>query len=93
MGYSLSKDSNVRYSKREQLVFSWLSKRQNPVSTDILLEKFQQSNGSDAYHVRNVLIGVLNSLSKKIEENDEPFRIKKSARKGPHPMEFRVEPT
>lgn len=80
-------EAKVPYSKTERVAFSALPKG-NPKSTSEILDKFY--GGEVPYHGRNVLNSLIRSLSKKISINQEPFRIEKSKRRGPHPTTVRV---
>jgi hypothetical protein len=80
------------YSERERSVFKLLPKDGKRISTKTLAQKFFKKNSDDLHQNANVvIIGVMRSLRWKMEKNNEPLRIMKSARAGPHPLEFWLE--
>jgi hypothetical protein len=42
-------------------------------------------------YARQTVLGALNNLLKKTKTNREPFKIVKSDREGPHPIQFWLE--
>ena len=90
MAYIQLNNGGTPYSKRERSVFKLLPKDGKRISTKQLAAKFY---GHDDLHqnANVVIIGVMRSLIWKMEKNKEPLRIMKSARAGPHPLEFWLE--
>jgi len=43
------------------------------------------------FHARQSIMGTMRSLSRKIDENGEPFVLRKSERAGPVPTQFWLE--
>ena len=81
-------DKTVRYSKNERRAFAVLGSK--PLSTAELTEKIY-GRSRRPFNDRQVVLGVLTSLAKKAKVNKEDFAIKRSARKGPHPVTFWIE--
>ena len=81
MGFTLN-ESNVIYSKAETLLFSHIPKNGRQVTTSDLATRIH----GRARHGRVRVVSALNSLIYKTRVNREPFRIKKEASNGPHPI-------
>lgn len=93
MPWSLKADGPVRYSKKEQALFRLLPKTGDRVSSRRLLKGLaRKANGDMPFHARTSLVGAMRSLSDKVTANREPFRVMRSERAGPHPIEFWIEP-
>ena len=84
----LSENRDVKYSPLEKRLFGQLQR--SPKSTVDITEAVYPER-ERPFNARQSVLGALNSLSKKIRQNREPFAIKKSKRKGPHPVNFWVE--
>lgn len=76
------------YSATERRVFDALPKGKSAMTTSALLDKIH--GGRPEGHARNILNSVIRSLIRKMNRNEEPFRIEKSKRRGPHPITIRV---
>lgn len=83
-------DLEVGYSPAEREVFDLLSfgERQS-ISSKELVEK--RYGASAPYHALSIVRAVVDSLSRKIEFNKEPFRLEKSDRHGPYPIYYWLE--
>jgi hypothetical protein len=79
--------SENRYSPLERRVFSALGGR--PRSTLILVERLRAKGV--AFHSRISVVAALRSLQERTIEYGEPFAVKSTPRRGPHPVEFWVE--
>lgn len=91
MPWSL-KASGVRYSKKEQTLFKLLPQDGKRITSVKLLKGLaRKANGSLPFHARTSLVGAMRSLIEKVDRNREPFRVKKSDRAGPNPIEFWLE--
>ncbi len=75
----------VPYSAAEKEAFALLSRK--PQTTSLLVERL----GKEELFAPNSLIGVLGTLARKVRINEEPFRVMKSQRRGPHPIEHWIE--
>ncbi len=85
---NLSTDKKVKYSPLEQKIFGALKKA--PRSTvDIAEDIYPQAQRP--FNARQSVLGALNSLSKKVKQNKEPFSVKRDKRSGPHPVNFWIE--
>lgn len=88
MKLNINKD--VKYSPLEQKLFRHLQR--TPKSTIDIAEAVYPTRDRP-FNARQSVLGALNSLSKKIRQNREPFAIKKSKRQGPHPVNFWIDGT
>jgi hypothetical protein len=92
LAYTQLNNGGTPYSIRERSVFKLLPKDGKRISTKKLAQRFYKKNENDLHQNANVvIIGVMRSLMWKMEKNKEPLRIMKSARAGPHPLEFWLE--
>lgn len=90
MEFSLkeSDQANSPYSKMERRVFAALSIQRRDSKT---ITKMVYGSRRKPEFARGVVIGTLRGLSKRISRNKEPFAIKESPARGPHPKEFWLE--
>lgn len=80
----------VSYSVLERKIFTLLPQREDDGITFLdLIPKVYDSR--PPFYARQSLNTTINNLASKITRNKEPFRIIKSERNGPHPIEWRVE--
>lgn len=86
--YTLRRDGRVRYSPAEREIFSFL--REHPRDTVVIARlHYGRKNGGDVpFNGRQIVIGALRSLERKVRHNGEPFSIESSKRAGPRPMTF-----
>lgn len=84
MGFTLSDN---RYSKAEKLLFANIPKNGRKVTSRDLASRLH----GKARYGRVRVISTLKGLMTKTRENREPFRIKKEARSGPHPIGIWLE--
>ncbi len=87
MHYSLSDVANVRYSDGEKRLFALLPTNGRKVTTRDLASTLHRG----ANHGRVRVVGTLTSLILKTRANREPFRIRREARNGPHPIGVWIE--
>lgn len=88
MKFKLKVDGKVKYSNSEQKAFNSLIAKPRS-STDIM--KLFYGKITTPYNGRKIVIGVLASLHRKMTANREPFKLMRTERSGPHPMEFWLE--
>lgn len=88
MAYSLLREPKHKYSQRERRLFAALPKTGREVTSDVLAEKVYPDPANRPFFMRQSLIGVANSLSRKMEANGEPYRLHKGDRRGPWPCQF-----
>lgn len=86
---TLSAEPKVSYSPFEQKVFAALQLKVPKSTVDITDEVYTPRERP--HNARQSVLGALISLSKKVRKNREPFAVKKSERKGPHPVNFWIE--
>lgn len=84
------KDNGVRYSKTERLVFEALPADGRKITTVALTDKIY-GRRQRPFNARQNVLSILNTLVRKVKANKEPFKLKRSERRGPHPIEFWVE--
>lgn len=87
---SLELRSDGGYSNTEQKIFAALL-RLGPIDSDQLTHSIYGDKRRKPRYARTAIVGAARSLSDKITDNREPFRIKSSGRRGPYPMEFWIE--
>lgn len=85
--FRLTSDGRVKYSKLESRAFAALSA--DPIDTKELAKRLY--GGNAPYHSVGAARSTVQNLIKKIDFNQEPFRVMKSAARGPHPMDWWVE--
>jgi hypothetical protein len=83
-----TKKVDYSYSPLERKIFSLLNKK--PKSTVDITDEFY-GRKRRPYNARQSVLGALDKLAEKTKKNQEPFTIVKSARKGPHPVDFWIE--
>lgn len=86
MGFILS-EPNVRYSKAERLLFAHIPKNGRKVTSRDLASRIYGRRRN----ARVSVVGTLKALIDKTRLNHEPFRIKREARNGPHPIGIWLE--
>jgi hypothetical protein len=91
LAFTLSGDGKrkIKYSPRERAIFMLLPQNGKSINTHSLIDRYYKKKAP--VNARMCIIGAMRSLISKVQRNREPFRIKKSDRSGPHPMEFWVE--
>jgi hypothetical protein len=80
----------VKYSPGEKKLFAMLSK--DAQSSEELSDKFYNGATHFPFHCRRTIIGLINSIQKKADVNNEPFRVVKSQPRGPYPINVWLEP-
>jgi hypothetical protein len=78
----------VRYSPGEQKAFALLTAKPK---TTIELTDAIYKNGNRPFNSRDVVRGMMKRLMDKIRLNKEPFIVRCTERRGPHPLSFWVE--
>lgn len=92
MAFNLRSGKNlIRYSTGEQSLFALLPKDGKLITSAALSRKHYGSREAAVYNARKIITGTINSLSRKIEFNNEPFRLRKTDRSGPIAMRFWLE--
>jgi len=81
----------IKYSPSEEKILKLIPKNGSRVSSEELLKLFY-GRKQRPFFARNVIIGTLRSLARKMEKNHDPYRLHKSERKGPKPIDFWIEP-
>ena len=89
MVFTLSEDPFISYSPRERDIFAALLKAGKAISTEKLSELVFAD--SPRFHARTLLGGALRSLMKKIDANEEPFKVVTTGRAGPNSMKVWIE--
>lgn len=86
--YHLKIEPQFSYSKGERKIFGFLAPVRRS-SADIAERYYRPLHVP--MHGRKIIIGLLNSVRRKVELNKEPFRIMATPRKGPHAIYFFIE--
>lgn len=78
--------TRLRYSDKEAKLLVLLSKR--AMSSSELTQKLYDGE-EIPHHARESVTSMLRSLIKKVEINNEPFIITKTAQRGPYPTQYK----
>lgn len=88
MKFALSQ-GNIRYSPAERELFKLIPYKPNMIST---VELTRRRYGTKSpYHGVSIVGNTMRSLARKVEVNQEPFQIAKTAQAGPHPVSYWLE--
>lgn len=87
----LKEKASVRYSRSERNAFRFLPKDGTRIDTNTLTDKIYKSTDRRPFNDRQVVLGVMNRLARKVQLNREPFRVQRSERQGPYPVNFWIE--
>lgn len=82
-------NADKRYSPLECAVFALFPANGEPLTTTMIAGKIYGRKPNATARALSVLRG----LQAKVRRYREPFRIAKTARRGPHPVTWSVEPT
>lgn len=74
----------AKYSIMEQRLLSLL-RDQRLTSAELVKKHYRRRKPLNA---QATIVSVMRGLSRKVQQNAEPFTILKSKRRGPHPIEF-----
>jgi len=89
--FSLEPDK-INYSVSERELFRLLPKNGSKISSTKLTElKMKMLGDWDVEHPQKNVTIAMTSLRKKVEVNREAFRICRTKRCGPHPIQYWVE--
>lgn len=86
-----NKDLKVRYSPLERQAFAMLPQMKQAMSSPVDSLQLAGRLFGKKINGRQMALGLVTSLQTKAQRNREPFRIRKSKRNGPWPIEFWVE--
>jgi hypothetical protein len=90
MSYKLSTDKRYQYSALERRAFALLSSE--PRNTIDLVEAFYPKGKERPLFPRETVTYHLSALMRKLDNNNEPFCIIKSKRRGSVPIEWHLAP-
>lgn len=80
-------EAAVPYSKAERAVFGAIP-RTRFETTSVVLDKMYGE--AQPYHGRNMFNSLVRNLIRKMNLNNEPIEIKRTPRRGPHPILLRL---
>jgi oligoribonuclease NrnB/cAMP/cGMP phosphodiesterase (DHH superfamily) len=83
--------ANSTYSKSEKMLFKFLPKNGNRISSQRLVEMKKKVDAWSVVHPRNNITVTMRNLMEKVKDNREGFEIKQSKRRGPHSIEYWIE--
>lgn len=83
--------NEIPYSPSERKAFSVLPKNGDAIDTVTIMKKIYRKEEDPPYNSRQTVLGVMVRLQNKVKANKEPFRIARSDRKGPYPIQFWLE--
>lgn len=81
----------VQYSDSELEIFRLLPKGGRKMSSKVLVAKKYEGAVQPPLNAQKMITSIMTSLIKKVDMNSEEFRISRSKRSGPHPVEFWIE--
>jgi hypothetical protein len=84
-------EGEINYSPNERRAFAILPKDGRRITTVEITRKIYQRSTKKPYYARQATLGVMDELVRKVMANKERFVIKRSARRGPHPISFWLE--
>lgn len=88
----LKESDVVKYSPSERLLFNLLPKDGKTINTEELTKQFYRKRGQTIpVNGRVTVTGTLAKLGQKAVLNREPFKIRRTKRSGPNPIEAWVE--
>jgi hypothetical protein len=87
--FILKSNGTINYTTGEREFFKLIPRSGKITSAEIAEKKWPK--GTMPFHGRKSVIGAMTNLIEKTNRNKEPFRILKTKRRGPHPMEFWLE--
>lgn len=88
---ALSKGEKVSYSPFEQRLFQIIPKDGRRIDTKRLAAHYYARLGPPPYNGQKSVVDALSSLMTKVSINKEPFKVCKSERRGPRPLEVWLE--
>lgn len=83
----MAKSVSASLSSREEQLYALLSSR--PLSSADLIKQYY--GPKPPANARTIVVGRLRGIAEKLDRARDPVRLRKSPRKGPHPIEFWVE--
>jgi hypothetical protein len=88
----MPKENNVKlkYSDSEQKLLDLIPTDGRPITTEQLADK-RYSKEEVPFNSRAIVLATLTQLMRKVDRNEENFRIRKGRRRGPMPSEVWVE--
>ena len=91
MAYILPRnDRSVPYTLKERNLFRLLPQDGKRISTTQLARRYYHSSQMPM-NANVLVVNGVRALKEKVDKNREPFRVRKTARAGPHPIEYWVE--
>lgn len=81
-----------RYSPNEIDLINLLSAQRGQRVNSLTIVSLHYQRRRRPAHAQRSVVSVLNSLAKKVRRNREDFRIGKTKRCGPYPIEYWMEP-
>lgn len=86
----LGNGESIQYSPMERELFALIPLAPKRISSnDLVHARYGRRN--IPHHARGIINSSIRNLRIKIKKNEEPFRLEKSDRAGPHPVFFWVE--
>lgn len=89
--YQLSGTPEIRYSRREKLVFKTIvDSGLFKITTKEIAARAYATN--EPFHIKTSIVVAIKSLQRKLIRNNEPFRLFTGGNSGPRPMEVWIDP-
>jgi len=78
----------VKFSSLEQRLLDLLPADGSRVDTNTLVQRYYANVAPEPLNARTIVVGRLKGIAAKAERAGLPFRIRRSERAGPHPLQF-----
>lgn len=90
MRLNLKSEPAVPYSAKEKWIIEQIA-RQRQSTKQLLNAYYAEQSSVVPFNGQVIMNSAMRSLTTKVARNKESFRVKRTAMRGPHPMEFWVE--
>jgi hypothetical protein len=89
--YKLNETPEIKYSRREKLVFNTIvDSGLFKITTKEISARAYATN--EPFHIKTSIVVAIKSLQRKLIRNNEPFRLYTGGNSGPRPMEVWIDP-
>lgn len=92
MAFKLSGEVPHYYSDNEHVLFGFLSRKNHVTTIDLTKQFYSAKKQRPPFHARQVVLGMIKGLKRKVALNREDFYIARTERAGPNSVEYWLEP-
>jgi hypothetical protein len=92
LAFHLNDEGKLRYSPSERLVFDILNRKPSfPLLSTEIISAFYKSKGQPPpYNCRQIVMGSVRSLVRKVELNKEPFKVQRIKEQGIKALSYQL---